>query len=125
MEKQACDKVEAKVEIGKGLAVDTVVFSPCTSRTRRSQPALATSEMAVMSEELFGHQLVAGGIDYDVEKANATISQLQPCRKRNMDGDGRTPKSILKRNRQVVAWVDDFTHILIVHCSALYGREKL
>ena len=81
--------------------------------------------MAVMSEELFGHQLVAGGTDYDVEKANSTIGQLQPCRKGSIEGDGRTPKSILKRNRQVVAWVDDVTHIPSVHRSALDGRENV
>ena len=75
VEKQACDKVEVKVEIGEGLALDAVVSLPCTSKTMSSQPALNTPEMAVMSEELFGHQLVAGGTDYDVEKANSIISQ--------------------------------------------------
>ena len=76
---------------------------PCTPQTRRSQPALNTPEMVVVSEELFGHQLVAGDTDYDVETANSIISQFQPCRKGNMDGDGWSPNSILRHNLQAVA----------------------
>ena len=68
-----------QVEIGEGLALDAVVSLPCTPQTRLSQPALNTPEMAVVSEELFGHQVVAGDTDYDVEKANSIISQFQPC----------------------------------------------
>ena len=119
VEKQACDRIEVNVEIGEGLALDVVASSPCTPKTRGSQPALNTPEIVVMSER----QLVAVCIDYDVEKANSTITQLHPCSKGNLEGNGRTPKSILKRNRQAVAWADDVTKIPIVHHSAFDGRH--
>ena len=45
----------------------------------RVQPVLNTLKMAVLSEELFGHQWGTGGGD-DVKKANITISQLKECK---------------------------------------------
>ena len=90
-------------------------------KTRRSQPALNTPDVVVMAER----QLVADCIDYDVEKANSTISQFLPCSKGNLEGDGRTPKSIIKRSRQAVAWVDDVNQIPIVNHSAFDGKEHI
>ena len=95
VEKQTGDNVEVNVEFGEGQALDVVVSSPCTPKTGRSRRALNTPDVG-MAER----QLLADCIDYDVEKANSTISQLFPCSRGNLEGDGRTPKSILKRNRQ-------------------------
>ena len=90
-------------------------------KTRRSQPALNTPDVVVMAER----PLAAECIDYDVEKANLTISRLLPCSRGNLKCDGRTPKSILKRNRQAVAWVDDVNQIPIVHRSAIDGKQNI
>ena len=95
--------------------------SPCTPKARRSQPVLNTPEVVVMAER----QLVADCIDYDVEKANLTISRLLPCSKGNLKCDGRTPKSILKRSRQAVTWVDDVNQIPIVRRSAIADKQDI
>ena len=119
--KQTGDKVQVNVELGDGQALDVVVSSPCTPKTRRSQPALNTPDVVVMAER----QLVAECIGYDVEKAYLTIFRFLPCSKGNLKCDGRTPKSILKRSRQAVTWVDDVNQIPIVRRSAIDGIEDI